>query len=305
MRRVFWFAACCILAFEIAARAQISTPVEGKLPPELAWRVEVLFRSKVTLPPQAVVQIGPRSESEIPGFDRVSVSYLADGVTSQPVTLLLSHDGRTLMQLTKFDLGADPRSTGKGNDRPVRGGPEDAPVSIVVFDDLECPFCAQLNATMFPSVLDRYKGLVQVVYMDVPSPEHPWALRAAVDTACLAKTNTTAYWSAVDTIHRHAGELGGKEHSLAVANASLDSIVVEAGRKEHVAEESTKECVANQDQSSVKASRKQADALRVEVTPTLFVNGAKVEGAVSKEFLFRMIDAALIAQGRTPPQAGL
>jgi protein-disulfide isomerase len=305
MRKDFWLAVVFVFLGRVLAGAQNSSPVEGKLPPELAWRVEVLFRSKVTLPPQAVVHVGPRSASEIDGYDRVSVSYSANDVTSQPVTLLLAHDGRTLMQLSKFDISADPQSSVKVGDRPVRGANAAAPVSIVVFDDLECPFCAQLNATMFPAVLDRYKDLVQVVYMDLPSPGHPWALRAATDTACLAKSSVPAYWNAVDAIHQHAEELGGKEHSLAVANESLDTIVTAAGRKEHVDEARTKACVAKQDRSVIDASRQRAETLHVEVTPTFFVNGARIEGAVSPEFLFHMIDAALIAKGKPLPQTGL
>jgi protein-disulfide isomerase len=288
----------------VSGQAQTDSSVEGELSPELAWRVEVLFRSKVALPPLAVIEIGPRSASEINGYDRVSVSYTAAGVTSQPVTFLLSRDGRTLVQFNKFDISADPRTMLTPSGRPARGGTEAVPVSIVVFDDLECPFCAQLNATLFPAVLDRYKDLVRVVYMDLPSPGHPWALRAAVDTSCLAKEIAPAYWSAVDAIHLHAGELGGTKRSLAVANESLDAMVKEAGRENQVDADRTNTCVAKKDASVVNASRQQADALRVDQTPTFFVNGARVEGAVPREFLFRMIDAALVAQGKTPPQAG-
>jgi protein-disulfide isomerase len=302
MKRLIERTSGFLLFVSFAVQAQISSPVEGKLSPELAWRVEVLFRSRVELPPLAVIQIGPRSASEIEGYDRVSVSYSASGITSQPVTFLLSHDGRTLVQFNKFDISANPREVMHTTDRPSRGGGEEAPVSIVVFDDLECPFCAQLNATLFPAVLEHYKNLVRVVYMDLPSPAHPWALRAAIDTACLAKDSPSAYWSAVDTIHLRAGELGGTERSLAVANRSLEAIVREAGRDNHVNPERTDACIAKQDVSRIDASRELAASLRVELTPTFFVNGARVEGAVPRKFLFQMIDAALSAQGMTPPQ---
>jgi protein-disulfide isomerase len=304
MGKMLQLAVGFLLLLVVSGRAQINSSVERKLPPELAWRVEVLFRSKATLPKLAVVEIGPRSASEITGYDRVSVSYTVAGVSSQPVTFLLSHDGRTLVQFNKFDISADPRTMLIAGDRPVRGGTETAPVSIVVFDDLECPFCAQLNATLFPAVFDRYKDLVSVVYMDLPSSGHPWALRAAVDTACLAKESAPAYWSAVDAIHLHAGELGGPERSMAVADESLDAMVKEAGREHQVDAEKMNVCVAKQDASVVDTSLRQAESLRIEETPTFFVNGARVEGAVPREFLFRMIDAALVARGKTPPQVG-
>jgi protein-disulfide isomerase len=286
------------------ARVQTAAPGESRLPPELAWRIEVLFRSKVTLPVLAVVHVGPRSASEIAGYDQVSVSYSAGDATSQPIRFLLSRDGKTLVQFNRFDIGADPRMVMTGSGRPGRGGGETAPVSIVVFDDLECPFCARLNATMFPAVLDRYKDAVRVVSMDLPSSGHPWAMRAAVDTACLAKESPVAYWDAVDAIHLHAGELGGKDRSLKVAEESLDAMVQEAGREQGLDSERLQACVAKQDASSIEASVRRAEALGIEQTPTLFVNGARVEGAVPKEFLFQMIDAALVARGRAAPEAG-
>jgi protein-disulfide isomerase len=310
-RSSFWIAATVVLffCFEGLLRAQTSTPAEGKLPPDLAWRVEVLFRSKMELPPLAVVHVGSRSASEISGYDQVAVSYSAEGKTSNPLTFLISRDGRTLVQFRKFDISADPRTVlgtvlAESN-RPSRGGTTAAPVSIVVFDDLECPFCAELSQTMFPAVLDRYKDLVRVVYMDLPAPTHPWALRAAVDTACLAKESDAAYWSAIDAIHLHAAELGGKQRSLATANESLDAMVKEAGREEHVDPARLNACVAKQNASPIDASRRQAEALGIEQTPTFFVNGARVVGAVPREFLFQMIDAALAAQGKAVPDAGL
>jgi hypothetical protein len=39
----------------------------------------------------------------------------------------------------------------------------------------------------------------------------------------------------------------------------------------------------------------------VDSTPALFINGEKMEGAVPVEYVYRMIDNALIASGQTPP----
>jgi protein-disulfide isomerase len=296
--------AFCALLFAIittSVYAQASHSEGEKLPLELAWRVEVLFRSKVILPPVAEVNIGPRSPSEVAGYDQISVTYTADGNVSQPIVFLLSKDGRWLVPFSKFEIGADPQIHISGVDRPSRGGPKDAPVSIIVFDDLECPYCALFNATLLPAVLDRYKELVRVVYMDYPSEGHPWALRAAVDTACLADQSDAGYWNAVDAIHSRASELGGKEGSLSVANDSLDTIVNQIGERQHVDATALKACIQKQNASSVEFSQRQGEALRIERTPTLFINGAKIEGAAPIDFLFHMIDTALLAKGKTLP----
>jgi predicted DsbA family dithiol-disulfide isomerase len=53
----------------------------------------------------------------------------------------------------------------------------------------------------------------------------------------------------------------------------------------------------------VKASVKEAEALGVDSTPALFINGERLEGAVPLEYVYRMIDNALTASGQTPPPA--
>lgn len=303
--RLLYLAACVLslAGSAITGHAQTSAAKENNLPPDLAWRVEVLFRSKATLPPAAEVHIGPRTPSEISGYDKLSITYTAAGQTSAPIPFLLSHDGKSLVQFNKFDISGDPRAIVPVSGRPTRGGSEDAPVTIVVFDDLECPFCARLNTTLFPAVLDRYKDQVRIVYLDFPNEGHPWALRAAIDVSCLAKQSSAGYWNAVDTIHARAAELGGPERSLAKANDSLDEIVGQMGEQQHVDAATLKACVQKQDTAPIEHSREQGLGLQVSVTPTFFINGARVEGAVPIDLIFHMIDSALLAEGKTPPSS--
>jgi len=68
-----------------------------------------------------------------------------------------------------------------------------------------------------------------------------------------------------------------------------------------VTAESLDACIVKQDETAIKASVKEGEALGVEATPVLFINGEKVEGAQPLANLYRMIDNALIASGQTPP----
>jgi hypothetical protein len=54
---------------------------------------------------------------------------------------------------------------------------------------------ARPNHALFPAVLERYGEQVHVEYQDMPFEGHPWAIRAAVDTNCLAKYSAPAYWA--------------------------------------------------------------------------------------------------------------
>ena len=274
-----------------------------KLSPELARRVEVLIRSRSNVPPNYTIDVGPRTKSDVPGYSEVSVSFTADGKTSKPVKFLLSDDGKTLAQFSKYDISADPRGMVSADGRPARGGPADAPVLIVGFDDLECPYCSKMHSQLFPALLDRYKDQVRIVYRDFPLSQHPWATRAAIDVNCVGAQSTPGYWNLVDYIHGHAAEIGGNEKSLAKANEMLDTLAKQEGARQKVNASTLDACLAKQDDTAIKASVKEGEALGVDSTPALFINGEKLSGAYPLEDVYRVIDGALLAQGKTPPPA--
>src|SRR2546423_15643160 len=116
-----------------AAGCHAQPPAGGKLPPELARRVEILIRSKTNLPPNYDVIIGQRTHSDVPGFDEIMVLFSAEGKASKPMTFLLSSDGKTVAQFNKFDISKDPKTLVSDAGRPSRGGPANAPVVIVGF----------------------------------------------------------------------------------------------------------------------------------------------------------------------------
>jgi protein-disulfide isomerase len=290
------------------AASQAGTP----LTPEAARRVEILLRQKAQLPPGSTVQVGPRTQGPFPGYDQIAVSVTSDeGKVSRPINFLISTDGKTLAQFTKFDISADPRTMVSGAGRPFRGGSPSAPVLIVVFDDLECPYCARMHASLFPAITDRYKDQVRVVYRDFPLEQHPWAMHAAVDTNCLASQSVPGYWNTVDYIHAHAGEIGtppeakdGKapnEKTLDLANGQLDKLIREQGAFQKIDIPKLDACIAKQDTKAIEESKQLATSLNVDSTPSLFINGDKIDGALPIGYVFTIIDQALVAEGKTPP----
>ena len=282
----------------------ISAGSSARLTPELARRVEVLIRARGGVPPDFLVSMGPLTASEVPGYNQVAILFTnPDGSPNKPVNFLVSDDGKTLAQFSRYDISKDPRLDIPDGNRPARGGPESAPVTIVGFDDLECPFCAKLHAQIFPALLERYGTSVHFVYRDYPLPNHPWAMRAAIDVNCLGEQSITGYWNLVDHIHAHAAELGGPEKSVDVANHTLDTLTLDEGKLQRADATKLNACIQKQDPAIVEASVHAGEALGLNSTPTLFINGEKFEGAYPSNDLFRMIDGALIAQGRTPPPA--
>ena len=107
--------------------------------------------------------------------------------------------------MTRFDLTTDPYAEIMKkidvSGRPTRGN-KDAKVTIVNYDDFECPFCSRMHATLFPGLFKEYGDRVLFIYKDYPIEEiHPWAMHAAVDANCLAAQNNDAYWEYADYLH--------------------------------------------------------------------------------------------------------
>jgi protein-disulfide isomerase len=308
--RPFGWVAWAALAAAAGCHAQAPAPVaQGvqigvKLSPEMARRVEVMIRSKSSqVSVEDNVAFSVPAKSEIPGYDQITATFAADGEPPRTATFLLSEDGKTLAQFNKLDLSQDPKNKVSAAGRPARGGGPNAPVDVVVFDDLECPFCAQMNSDLIPAILKRYKDQVRVVFRDFPLDQHLWAMHAAVDANCLAAASTEGYWNYVDYVHAHAGDLPVEEKTLDKANQALDKIALDEGVRQKVNQPALVACVLKQDTSMVKASVDQAliDPLSVGSTPVLFVNGEKVVGIVPVETIYHIIDEALIAEGQTPP----
>jgi protein-disulfide isomerase len=288
------------------APASAAQPVQVgvKLSANLARRIEIMIRTKADVSADYNITVGTPAVSTINGYDLVDVSFSSDGKSTKSAPFLLSVDGKTLAQLSQFDISQDPSDKVSAAGRPSRGGPATAPVTIVVFDDLECPFCAVMNDELIPAVMSRYKDQIRVVYRDFPLEElHPWAKHAAIDAECLASASTPAYWSYVDYVHAHAADMAGTEKTTDKANQNLDKIALDEGTKQKVNQPQLISCVLKQDAKGVNTSilQGEADPLHLGQAPVVFINGEKLEGITSVENMYRIVDRALVAAGQTPP----
>jgi protein-disulfide isomerase len=310
--------ALAALLSALGCHAQTAITAGTPLSPSVTHRIEVLLRQKADLPPLSIVTVGTPTPSETPGYSTVTVTFSSEGKTSHPVTFLLSNDGKTIAQFTKYDISADPRGLISPDGRPSRGGPSSAPVVIVNFDDLECPYCARFHEEIFPAITQRYGDKVHIVYKDFPLSEiHPWALRAAVDVNCLAAESPAGYWNLVDYIHAHASEIGSDpaaakaapdapksdkpEHTLERANAQLDKVTLDQGTFQKVDVTRLNACILKQDTAAIDASKQIGNSFNLGATPTMFINGDKIEGALPIGYVFGLIDDALRAENITPP----
>jgi protein-disulfide isomerase len=300
------FACCLLAALTACCQAQDrsdSPPVSQNS--QLNRRIEVLVRSQFEIPSEVSVSIGTPAKSDFSGYENLPITFSGKG-QSTTVIFLLSNDSTTIVRLEKFDISHDPADRVPTQGRPVRGNPN-AKVTIVGFDDLECPFCAQMHAELFPATAERYKGLVKFVYKDYPLVQiHPWAMHAAVDANCLAEESGAAYWDFVDYAHAHATEITGPAHDVKRSLDALDNQAREEAKRSNLNLTGLASCIAKQDESAIRAEVNQGDALGVNgVTPTVFINGERLTGALPSQTIWMAIDRALKAAGvQPPPEAG-
>ncbi len=278
---------------------------------DLSKRIERQVRNYYNVPAGVDIKIGARQASDFPNYDKITLTFV-NGDQKQSHEFLLSKDRKTLVRFTKMDLSKDPYAdVMKKIDvagRPVRGA-NNAKVTIVNYDDFECPFCSRMHQTLFPEIFKAYGDRVRIIYKDYPLTEiHPWATHAAVNANCLAAQNNDAYWDFADYVHANQKEIGGGDGSdVKKQLANLDRLTLEQGQKHKVDLPKLQACVKAQKDDAVQASVREGNLVGVSATPTLFINGEKMDGAVPSSELRAMLDRALRDAGVQPvaqPSAG-
>ena len=289
-----------MIAAGVGCKAQDPGAKAGIQDPALARRIEVMVRSQFNVPAEYDVTLGARTASKVPGYDSLHIT-LAHGARKTETDFLISSDNKTLARLETYDLAKDPGQKITVDHRPIRGNPA-AKVTVISFDDLECPYCARMHQQLFPETLDRYKDKVRFIYKDDPIAEiHPWALHAAIDSNCLAAQNGSAYWGYVDYLHAHGQEVSGPDRDVKKSAEMLDKIAREQGKIFALDAGALDACLKKQDEAAVRGSIKEAESLGIEGTPYLFIDGEHIDGAQPIEQVWLVIDRALRAAGVEPP----
>jgi protein-disulfide isomerase len=297
--RFRFLAGLLVLGLTAGCRAQSTTPSGPD--PALNWRIEILVRSQYEMPPDVTISLGARSPSQFTGYETLPVTITRNS-KSQVVNFLISNDYTKLVHLDTFDLTKDPADAIPIAGRPIRGNPK---VTVINFDDLECPYCARMHEELFPATQEHYKDLVRFVYKDDPLSEiHPWAMHAAVDANCLAAQSGDVYWTYVDYLHAHGDEVTGSDRDVQKSFAALDRIAHQEATLGKLDETILSACMTKQDEIQIRASVKLAEDMGIDGTPAVYVNGERVNGgAVPQNELWMVIDRAVRAAGEKPPPA--
>lgn len=164
---------------------------------------------------------------------------------------------------------------------PVRGD-QSASVTIVEFSDYQCPFCARVNPTL-AKVRETYGSKVRIVFKDFPLPNHAQAPKAAEAAHCAAEQGK--YWEMHDAMFANQRALEVPALKQAAAALGLNAPVFD-------------QCLdSGKHGATVTAGMGQGERLGVNSTPTLYINGRPIIGALPFDTFKQVIDEEL-AKGR-------
>jgi protein-disulfide isomerase len=161
---------------------------------------------------------------------------------------------------------AGPPRVGAGDH--VRGNP-DAAVTVIVYTDYQCPFCARLDASMRAP---EHLGRTRQIYRHLPLPSHPQAAAAAEAAECAGAQGrfweySEALFAAGEALAK-PGAFSGLASGLSLDLKAFDRCLESGEFKQRVAEH-----VA------------QARERRIKATPTFYVNGKRFGGALANDRL--------------------
>ena len=158
-------------------------------------------------------------------------------------------------------------------------GAEKAPLTVVKFEDFQCPFCKQVQPT-FNELLSRYNGKVRLVHKDLPLESlHPQARQAAEAARCAYEQGK--FWEYHDKLYATSPKASGDD---------LKSYAKEVGLNV----DSFDRCfTSGKYKAVVQQDLNEGVQLGLTGTPTIFINGREISGNQSLEAFEAIIDEEL------------
>lgn len=232
------------------------------------------------------IEVGDPVPSPYPGILRVPV-HVSLGKEERDRTYFMLPDGR-FVDGKIWDLGESPFIDTLSL-LPTNGpafGPATAKVTIVVFSDFQCPYCRQLASTLRTNIPKQYPNDVRVVFADFPLDAiHKWARAAAEASHCMTDGDPQAFWAFHDWIFEHQGE---------ITEANLRDKMLDYAKSKGMDTTKIGSCMqSHATAAEVEQSEKIGRQLQVQETPTMFINGRSLNGALPWDTLQAVIKIEL------------
>ena len=153
-------------------------------------------------------------------------------------------------------------------------GPANAPVTITEFASMTCPHCAAFNETVFPKIKSEYIDTGKIRYVFREFPLDIKAAAGSMLARCIAKDDAGKYFAVIDMLFK-------QQNDWVLKNTT--ETLIRIGKQAGLSQQVIEECLKDQALlDKIAADQKYAsEVLKVDSTPTFFINGDKIKGEAS------------------------
>jgi protein-disulfide isomerase len=165
-------------------------------------------------------------------------------------------------------------------------GPANAAVTVTEFASMTCPHCAAFNAEVFPKIKAAYIDTGKIRYVFREFPLDIKAAAGSMLARCIAGGDAPKYFAVTDMLFR-------QQNDWVVKNTT--ETLARIGKQAGLSQQQVETCLKDQALlDKIAADQKYAsDVLKVDSTPTFFINGDRIKGETSFEEFQKKIDPLL------------
>ncbi len=165
-------------------------------------------------------------------------------------------------------------------------GPANASVTITEYASMTCPHCAAFNETVFPKIKSEYIDTGKARYVFREFPLDIKAAAGSMLSRCIAKDDAGKYFAVTDMLFR-------QQNDWVMKNTT--ETLTRIGKQAGLSQQGVEACLKDQSLlDKIAADQKFAnEVLKVNSTPTFFLNGEMIRGETSFEEFDKRIKALL------------
>jgi protein-disulfide isomerase len=164
-------------------------------------------------------------------------------------------------------------------------GPAKAPITIVEYSSLTCPHCADFEENVFPMLRSKYIDSGKMRFVSREFPLDLKAAAASMVARCIANGDAPKYFDALTLFFKEQGPL---------VDRTIDTLNA-IGSRFGMNQQAVEGCIKDQTLlDKLTADQRSAiDELKVDATPTFFINGERFKGSMAFEDLEKKLEPLL------------
>ena len=275
--------AATFLLAAFALTAQSTTPQKSAL--DKATMEAYLRYAELWIPQVSVKIDDPKPSAKLDGFYDVNVHLTFNGSTKDE-SYYVSKDGKNIIKGETYDVRTSPFQNNldllKTDGQPSYGAGAGAAVNLVVFSDFQCPYCQKEELDLRKNIPAAFADKVRVTFVDFPLTSiHPWAMKGSIAGRCTNRVNPAAFWDYHDWVYTNQKD---------ITLENFDSKFQEYAKSKGLDTLQLGRCMDDKTSAAdVDKSIALGHQLGISATPTLFINGRKLEGGVEWNVLQQLL----------------